>query len=360
MDQFPQQLYRLSEALLAWYDAGARVLPWRDDPTAYHVWLSEIMLQQTRVSAVLPYYERFLAVLPDVAALAAVEEDRLLKLWEGLGYYNRARNLQKAARRIMEDYGGVFPGDYETILSLPGIGEYTAGAVASIAFGRAVPAVDGNVLRVISRITGDEGDVLDGAVKRRFSAWVQAILPADRPGDFNQALMELGAMVCLPNGAPKCAQCPARPFCTACREDTWNVLPVQRKKTPRRIEEKTVFVLLSSQGVALRRRTAKGLLAGLWEFPNVDGALDEPAAAQQVQRWGLVPMEWLEQLEAKHIFSHMEWHMRGYVLRVRGLGAAELCWTDRSGLETERAVPAAFAKFRAAAQNALPEQGEET
>ena len=188
MDQFPQQLYRLSEALLAWYDAGARVLPWRDDPTAYHVWLSEIMLQQTRVSAVLPYYERFLAALPDVAALAAVEEDRLLKLWEGLGYYNRARNLQKAARKIMEEYDGVFPGDYETIRSLPGIGEYTAGAVASIAFGQAVPAVDGNVLRVIARITGDEGDVLDSAVKRRFGAWVRDVLPEDRPGDFNQAL----------------------------------------------------------------------------------------------------------------------------------------------------------------------------
>lgn len=211
MDQFPQQLYRLSEALLAWYDAGARVLPWRDDPTAYHVWLSEIMLQQTRVSAVLPYYERFLAALPDVAALAAVEEDRLLKLWEGLGYYNRARNLQKAARKIMEEYDGVFPGDYETIRSLPGIGEYTAGAVASIAFGQAVPAVDGNVLRVIARITGDEGDVLDSAVKRRFGAWVRDVLPEDRPGDFNQALMELGAMVCLPNGAPKCAQCPGPP-----------------------------------------------------------------------------------------------------------------------------------------------------
>ena len=328
MDQFPQQLYRLSEALLAWYDAGARVLPWRDDPTAYHVWLSEIMLQQTRVSAVLPYYERFLAALPDVAALAAVEEDRLLKLWEGLGYYNRARNLQKAARKIMEEYDGVFPGDYETIRSLPGIGEYTAGAVASIAFGQAVPAVDGNVLRVIARITGDEGDVLDSAVKRRFGAWVRDVLPEDRPGDFNQALMELGAMVCLPNGAPKCAQCPARPFCTACR--------------------------------ALRQRAAKGLLAGLWEFPNVDGRLDEPAAAQQVQRWGLVPMEWLEQLEAKHIFSHVEWHMRGYVLRVRGQDAAQLRWTDRNGLETERAVPAAFAKFRAAAQNALPRQEEET
>ena len=360
MDQFPQQLYRLSEALLAWYDAGARVLPWRDDPTAYHVWLSEIMLQQTRVSAVLPYYERFLAALPDVAALAAVEEDRLLKLWEGLGYYNRARNLQKAARKIMEEYDGVFPGDYETIRSLPGIGEYTAGAVASIAFGQAVPAVDGNVLRVIARITGDEGDVLDSAVKRRFGAWVRDVLPEDRPGDFNQALMELGAMVCLPNGAPKCAQCPARPFCTACREGTWNVLPVKRKKTPRRMEEKTVFVLLSSQGVALRQRAAKGLLAGLWEFPNVDGRLDEPAAAQQVQRWGLVPMEWLEQLEAKHIFSHVEWHMRGYVLRVRGQDAAQLRWTDRNGLETERAVPAAFAKVRAAAQNALPRQEEET
>ena len=349
MDQFPQQLYRLSEALLAWYDAGARVLPWRDDPTAYHVWLSEIMLQQTRVSAVLPYYERFLAALPDVAALAAVEEDRLLKLWEGLGYYNRARNLQKAAHKIMEEYDGAFPGDYETIRSLPGIGEYTAGAVASIAFGQAVPAVDGNVLRVIARITGDEGDVLDSAVKRRFGAWVRDVLPEDRPGDFNQALMELGAMVCLPNGAPKCAQCPARPFCTACREGTWNVLPVKRKKTPRRMEEKTVFVLLSSQGVALRQRAAKGLLAGLWEYPN------EPVEECAIPALlGLAPEELEPAGQGRHIFTHIEWRMQARTARIPAEALPEgWVWADRQALAQDYAVPNAFQAFRDAVDSRL-------
>lgn len=352
MNETPKQLHQLAGPLLRWYDGSARVLPWRDKPTAYHVWVSEIMLQQTRVSAVLPYYQRFLEALPDVAALAAVEEEKLLKLWEGLGYYNRARNLQKAAKKIMEEFGGVFPDTYEAILTLPGVGEYTAGAVASIAFGRRVSAVDGNVLRVVARITGDEGDVLDAKVKARFRAWVEEIQSADRPGDFNQAMMELGAMVCVPNGAPHCEVCPARDFCAAREENTWNVLPMKKKKAQRRIEEKTVFVLLQNGSVALRRRENKGLLAGLWEFPNVPGMLDEADAAAQLERWGVTPMDWKERLEAKHIFTHVEWHMRGYVLRVRDDGSTPFAWTDRSGF-AERAVPSAFVKFMEAARAAF-------
>ncbi len=358
MDETPKQLYQLTAPLLRWYDGSARVLPWRDEPTAYHVWLSEIMLQQTRVSAVLPYYRRFLEALPDVAALAVVEEEKLLKLWEGLGYYNRARNLQKAAQKIMTEWGGRFPEDYETLLTLPGVGEYTAGAVASIAFGRQVPAVDGNVLRVVARITGDEGDVLEGKVKARFRNWVADIQSRERPGDFNQAMMELGATVCVPNGAPRCESCPAGAFCAACRDNTWNVLPVKKKKARRRIEEKTVFVLLGEDGLALRRREKQGLLAGLWELPNVPGMLDESGAAAQLARWGLMPVDWAEQLEAKHIFTHVEWHMRGYVLSVRGQGESSFAWTNRAGL-AERAVPAAFAKFMEAACSRLPETEEE-
>lgn len=358
MNETPKQLYQLTEPLLRWYDGSARVLPWRNEPTAYHVWVSEIMLQQTRVSAVLPYYRRFLEALPDVAALAEVEEEKLLKLWEGLGYYNRARNLQKAAKQIMEGHGGRFPEDYETILTLPGVGEYTAGAVASIAFGCRVSAVDGNVLRVVARITGDEGDVLDGKVKGRFRAWVEEIQDANRPGDFNQAMMELGATVCVPNGAPRCEVCPARAFCTARRENSWNVLPMKKKKAQRRIEEKTVFVLLHDGRAALHRRENKGLLAGLWEFPNVPGLLDETAAAAQLRHWGITPAEWEQQLEAKHIFTHVEWHMRGYVLRVKCGGSTPFLWADRTDFAA-RAVPSAFVKFTEAARERLSENGKE-
>lgn len=353
--QLPEQLHLLPARLLAWYGRAARVLPWRDSPTAYHVWISEIMLQQTRVSAVLPYYRRFLGALPDVQALAEVDEGTLLKLWEGLGYYNRARNLQKAARLIMAEHGGRFPDTYETLLTLPGVGDYTAGAIASIAFGRRVPAVDGNVLRVLARVTGDEGDVLDGRVKARFRDWLSAVLPEDRPGDFNQALMELGAVVCLPNGAPRCEACPLAALCAARGGEGWKRLPVKRAKKARRVEEKTVFVLVSPGGIALRRRSPEGLLAGLWELPNVDGTLDETAASAQAKEWGLAVVQWEKQLAGKHIFTHVEWRMRCYVLRVRSGGSTEFCWTDTPKLK-ERAVPAAFGKFLAEGVQLLEEK----
>ena len=355
MQSIPQQLYNLPEALLGWYDRSARVLPWRSDPTAYHVWISEIMLQQTRVSAVLPYYERFLRALPDTAALAAAEEGQLLKLWEGLGYYNRARNLQKAARMVMEEFGGRFPETYEEIRRLPGVGEYTAGAVASIAFGQRVSAVDGNVLRILARITGDEGDILDAKVKARFRGWVEEILPPTRCGDFNQALMELGAVVCVPNGAPRCEDCPAAALCRAKAEGAWERLPVKKKKAPRRREELTVFVLLRGGEMALRRRKDQGLLASLWEFPNVPGTLDEAGAADQLARWGLTVKAWRRQVRAKHIFTHVEWHMTGYVAEAAGEGPADFCWTGRDAL-SRRAVPSAFSKMMDAARSALAEE----
>ena len=262
------ELDQLPIPLLQWYHENARVLPWRSDPTPYHVWVSEIMLQQTRVAAVLGYYARFMEALPAVADLAAVEEDRLMKLWQGLGYYNRARNLQKAARQIVEEHGGVFPDTYEAIRALAGVGDYTAGAVASIAFGLPEPAVDGNVLRVVSRLTGDGGDITRPDVKKRMGAALREVIPLDAPGDFNQALMDLGAMVCLPNGEPLCPRCPARGFCAALREGRTAELPVKAAKKARRVEERTVFLIFYQKKVALRRRPAKGLLAGLWEYPN--------------------------------------------------------------------------------------------
>ena len=349
------QLDQLPIPLLQWYRENARVLPWRSDPTPYHVWVSEIMLQQTRVAAVLDYYRRFMEALPTVADLAAVEEDRLMKLWQGLGYYNRARNLQKAAHQVTEDFGGAFPDTYEGLLTLSGVGEYTAGAIASIAFGVPVPAVDGNVLRVVARISGDGGDIARPDTKARMRAALQAVLPLDAPGDFNQALMELGATVCLPNGAPLCDRCPAADFCTARREERTGELLVKAAKKARRIEARTVFLIFWEKKVALRRRPGLGLLAGLWEFPNVEGALDEAAAGAAVSVWGLEPRRWESRLTAKHIFTHVEWHMTGYTLEVAGDGPADFVWAD-AGVLSDRAVPSAFGRYYTEAAARLKEE----
>ena len=243
------ELRQLPIPLLVWYRENARTLPWRSDPTPYHVWVSEIMLQQTRVAAVLDYYRRFLEAAPDVSTLAALPQDRLMKLWQGLGYYSRARNLQKAAKQVTEDHGGVFPNTYESIRALAGVGDYTAGAISSIAFGLPVPAVDGNVLRVCARITGDSGDIAAPATKKRAAAALADIVPLDAPGDFNQALMELGATVCLPNGAPLCAKCPASDFCRAFQEGRTGELPVKPARKARRVEERTVYLFFYRDSV---------------------------------------------------------------------------------------------------------------
>ncbi|HIS69405.1 MAG TPA: A/G-specific adenine glycosylase [Candidatus Gallacutalibacter stercoravium] len=340
-----QRLIRIVEPLLAWYGKNARVLPWREQPTPYRVWISEIMLQQTRVEAVKPYFERFIARLPDVAALANVEEDELLKLWEGLGYYSRARNLQRAAQQIMRLYGGNLPADPAALLALPGVGEYTAGAVASIAFGLPVPAVDGNVLRVFARVTASQGDITSPQVRAAARNAAQAVIPADRPGDFNQALMELGATVCLPNGAPQCLLCPVRELCAARQEGQEGNLPVRAPKKPRRVEQRTVFVLCSEDGrIALHKRPSKGLLAGLWELPNVEGWLTPEEAGRFAPRLCLGPAQPLG--EAKHIFTHVEWRMIGYRLPAR---REELekgwVWASEEQLMGEFALPSAFCAY---------------
>ena len=350
----------IAPPLLAWYDQHKRVLPWRDTGDPYKVWVSEIMLQQTRVAAVIPYYRRWMEALPDLAALAAVEEERLMKLWEGLGYYSRARNLRRAARIITEDLGGVFPDTYEALLALPGVGDYTAGAVASIAFGRPVPAVDGNVLRIAARLWAMEEDVMDLAVRKKIRAMVCALLPADRPGAFNQALMDLGATVCLPGGAPLCGGCPLASLCAARAAGTAAALPVRRRKAPRRVEELTVYLLLSRGRVALRRRQEGGLLGGLWEFPHVPGTLGEGEAAAPLSAWGLRPVAWRRRMAARHIFTHVEWHMTGYVVEVQGDGEG-LTWADGETL-SRCAVPSAFGKFLAQARAEIedaPAEGAE-
>ena len=338
-------LQRLPEPLLRWYRANARDLPWRRTRDPYRIWVSEIMLQQTRVAAVLGYYARFLTAFPTVEALAAAPEERLMKLWEGLGYYSRARNLQKAAK-IVAEQGGRFPDTYEELLKLPGIGDYTAGAIASAAFGQREAAVDGNVLRVVMRLTDCHDDIADPKVKKAVRAQVQAVMPetAEDIRVFNQATMELGATVCAPNGPPRCLECPARDFCLGRLRGTAEILPVKGAKKPRRVEERTVFLLLRQGRIALRKRPGTGLLAGLWEFPNVEGDLDEAAASAAVEGWGLEPRQWESRLAARHIFTHVEWHMTGYLLEVAGEGPADFVWADAGELG-ERAVPSAFARY---------------
>ena len=323
--------------LLQWYGEHARDLPWRREPTPYRVWVSEIMLQQTRVAAVLGYFAKFMDAFPTVQDLAAAPEDQLMKLWQGLGYYSRARNLQKAARQIVDTFGGVFPTDYGDIRSLAGVGDYTAAAIASISFGQPVPAVDGNLLRVAARVMGDDTDITTTQGKRHFTAALQEIIPLDFPGQFNQAMMDLGAMVCLPNGAPLCQQCPAEAFCQARKQGRTKDLPVRPAKKPRRVEERVVFLLFRGGKVALRRRPGKGLLAGLWEYPN------ELSPASLPLEWGITPLSNEYGCQAKHIFSHIEWHMTARVVEAAANTLPEgWVWADGAQLREVYAVPNAF------------------
>lgn len=340
-----QVLIAMFEALIPWYEAHKRELPWRQDKEPYHVWLSEIMLQQTRVEAVKEYYRRFLAALPTIADLAEAPEEQILKLWEGLGYYNRVRNLQKAAQTICADYAGVFPSEYAQIQSLSGIGDYTAGAIASICFDAPTPAVDGNVLRVYSRLLADDANIDLQTTKKRITRKLQETYPRKNPGTATQALMELGATVCVPNGAPRCDVCPVAEICQARKQDTWRDLPVRSEKKKRKIVDKTVFILLTEDTVALHKRSASGLLAGMWEFPNVDAKLDKQEAVTQVTGWQAEPVDLLMQTSYTHIFSHVEWHMTAYYIRCRKTNK-KWKWVTKESLDETYALPSAFRPFR--------------
>ena len=322
--------HRMLRDLLAWYDASRRSLPWREDPPVpYHVLLSEIMLQQTRVEAVKPYYARFLAALPAVGDLAAAPEDVCLKLWEGLGYYSRIRNLHRAAVQIVNEYDGHFPEEELELRKLPGVGDYTAAAIASIAFGKRAVALDGNLLRIFARMTACGKNSRDEAVKKKARVYFEGILdagvgslPGNVCGDFNQALMDLGATICLPNSQPLCERCPWKAYCeahTAGREMDFPVLPA---KKPRKMEEKTVLLIRSGETVALRQRPKTGLLAGMMEFPNEEGHLREEEALAAVRSYGFSPLRIRPLPPAKHIFTHKEWHMTGYEILADELAAS--------------------------------------
>lgn len=375
-------LKQLVSPLLQWFLNHARVLPWREEPTPYRVWVSEIMLQQTRVEAVKPYFERFTTALPDAKALAVCPEDELLKLWEGLGYYNRVRNMQKAAVEVVENYGGQLPADYEKLLKLKGIGHYTAGAVASIAYGIPVPAVDGNVLRVLTRVSADDTDIMkqsfrnemeklleklmhgaDGRNEKNVFPWMEdaddlraKVYHQNLAGAFNQALMELGATICVPNGAPLCTECPWKDFCEAKKQELIGQIPVKSKAKLRKIEKKTVLILRDDEKVAIRKRPAKGLLAGLYELPNVEGNMGQEEVLSMVKEMGYAPIRIQPLGEAKHIFSHIEWHMTGYAVRVEEPEmhpqvkceknrADGLLFVEAEDAKEKYAIPSAFAAY---------------
>ena len=336
------------ERLPDWFLSVRRALPWRENVTPYRVWVSEIMLQQTRIEAVIPYFERFMAAFPTIEALANAEHDHLMKMWEGLGYYSRARNLQKAARVIVEQYGGEMPADYKALRALPGIGPYTAGAVASIAFGLPHAAVDGNVLRVMARFYDHHGDVLFPTVKAELTALVEAALPQDRPALFNQGLMELGETCCLPNTAPRCEQCPLKADCQGFAKGTAAQLPIRMAKKSRRVERRTVLVPVSftdTPQVLLHKRADSGLLAGLWELPNLPTE-EAPAPAAWIASLGGHVQRTAELPNAKHIFTHIEWQMQGIAaITDRFTPPDDYVWVDADALRTQYALPSAFSAY---------------
>ena len=333
----------LPQALLPWYRENRRDLPWRQTREPYRIWLSEIMLQQTRVEAVKGYYARFFHALPTIADLARCDDDALTKLWEGLGYYSRVRNLKKAAQKIMDEHGGVFPKTYDAVRALPGIGDYTAGAICSICYDMPTPAVDGNVLRVVARLTENATPIDLPARKREVQADLAAIYPEDA-GDFTQALMERGATLCGPNRSPRCGECPCREFCAGAISGTAAQYPVKLPKKEKRAAEKTVFILSCDGRYALEKREETGLLAGLWQFPNVDGMLDTEAAVLAVARMGLSLRDVRKIVERTHIFTHIRWQMRGFYLEVSHIGG-DFVWMTAEEIEKQAALPTAFRQF---------------
>lgn len=333
--------------MLKWYDNNRRFLPWREEPTPYHVWISEIMLQQTQVQTVLPYFKRFTEALPDIATLASADQNQLHKLWEGLGYYSRVDHLKNAAQMVMQEYDGRLPEDYEALLTLPGIGPYTAGAIASIAFGQRICAVDGNVLRILSRMAAYNEPINVASSAKPLHLLAQSLVPAHRPGDFNQALMDLGAMVCSANGAPHCKVCPVANGCLAHSQALTGILPIKKPKKPRTIEDHSIIILLCNDQVWIRKRPQGQLLAGLWEFLDIPEALCEDSLKHTLSTLQLQP-EKVEPLGvARHIFTHKEWHMNGWLIHLpQPNGPNEGKWVRIHELQTTYAMAGALSFYR--------------
>lgn len=352
-----ERLDQSVQPLLKWFEVFARTMPWRSNPEPYWVWVSEIMLQQTRVEAVRAYFDRFIAALPNIESLANIEDEKLMKLWEGLGYYSRARNLKKAAIVCVEQYHGELPRTYEELLKLPGIGSYTAGAIASIAYEQEVPAVDGNVLRVISRLLAWEEDITKQSVKRKMEAALLELMKRVHPNPrtFTAALMELGALICIPNGAPCCMECPWKSICLARIQKKVERIPVKKKKIVRKIEERTVFLIQDGDLTAIKKRPSTGLLAGLYELPNIEGFYSEQEVKRIWEEKLKLPLTVERLKDGKHIFSHIEWHMQAYrviipkILEQNKLlreQEGELFFVTQEELNTNYALPNAFKTWK--------------
>lgn len=344
-------MMKIAELLLPWYDENRRSLPWRGTKDPYRIWLSEIMLQQTRAEAVIRYYERFLARFPDVFALANAELDDVLKLWEGLGYYSRARNLHAAARQVAAN-GGVFPGSVEGLQALPGIGPYAARAVGSIAYNICAPALDGNQMRVLSRCFAQER-----ILKTPFDLEETAMscISRERPGDYNQALMDLGSRICTPK-KPKCHACPLSPVCRAHAEGEPERYPLRPAPIAKREEEKTVFLILHRNSICIRRRDEKQLLGGLYEFPAADGRMDARQAFSWLEAQGYGGLQNFQPLPAaKHVFTHLVWRMQGWLVQVETIPEGMIA-ADAEGLRS-RAFPSALRKYFDLAVNMLEANG---
>ena len=335
---------KLPDALLPWYKHNARKLPWRSDCDPYHVWVSEIMLQQTRVEAVIGYYARFLSALPDIRSLAEADEALLLKLWEGLGYYNRVRNLQKAAREIVEKYDGVFPSDYTAIRALPGIGAYTAGAISSICYQKPYAAVDGNVLRILSRMTAYAEPIDTEETKKDFARKLEQVYPAGECGNFTQALMELGACICTPK-SPSCDACPANSFCLARKQNKMTDYPIRLPKREKKLQQLSVFLLECDGKYALTQRDRAGLLSGLWQLPNTQSIFvsDSDALDADIPK-SSNPLRLIRTMDRVHIFTHIKWEMRCYHI-LCGKEDDAYTWATAEEIRKFYALPTAFRMF---------------
>jgi A/G-specific adenine glycosylase len=334
------------DKLLKWYQKEARALPWRSNPDPYKIWISEIMLQQTKVETVIAYFERFLRRVPTIQALSEIGEDDLLKLWQGLGYYNRAINLKKAAQIIVQRFKGQMPSHIKDLQSLPGIGPYSSGAIASIAFGTRAPAIDGNVLRVIARITANKEDIGRQRTKKEIERSVKALLPLEDVGDFNQALMELGAIICLPKEVPKCNKCPVCAFCQAFQKGITLNIPVKVNKKQRKIERKTVFVISWDKRLALKKRANGGLLANLWELPNAEGHLSKEQSKKEINNLGISIKKIIKMKPSRHLFTHLEWQMSAYfVLALEVKDPLIFKWATKEEIDSYYSIPSAFKSF---------------
>lgn len=330
------------DKLLTWYCSHKRKFPWRKDKDPYHVWISEIMLQQTRTGAVIPYYEKFMTTLPSISSLAKVDDDLLMKLWQGLGYYNRARNLKKAAVMIMEKYDGKFPTTYSEIIQLPGIGEYTASAISSICFGEDEVVVDGNVMRVFTRFYNDSCNISKASCKKKIHDHLQAFSISDF-GMFNEALMELGEVVCIPNGMPKCSSCPLKEECLAYQNENYYLFPVKDEKREKEEVFLTVFVFVWNGMPFVQKRKEKGLLHNLYEFPNVSKVLTEKEVWDYGRDYGEV-LSVRKSISYTHVFTHKKWKMQSYFIFMGEVNCPNL-FSSISDVEDNYALPSAFLPF---------------